>query len=204
MARLRDDADKVVERFHPTSGQVTGWLTVVLAGVVVLAGLVYLDEGFPPWVTATGLLLGVLAWAVMLRPALWATHEHLVMRNLAETLHVRLAAVEEMAVRQVLVVRAGDRRWVSTVVGRPWRKAITARRTPGSSGDAVPQEGMPYADVVENRLYELVDSARRVTGVRPGSPEQFALPGAVRREPAWLPLTLIAVAVLVLLATLVI
>lgn len=204
MARLRDDADKVVERFHPTSGQVTGWLTVVLAGVVVLAGLVYLDEGFPPWVTATGLLLGVLAWAVMLRPALWATHEHLVMRNLAETLHVRLAAVEEMAVRQVLVVRAGDRRWVSTVVGRPWRKAITARRTPGSSGDAVPQEGMPYADFVENRLYELVDSARRVAGVRPGSPEQLALPDAVRREPAWLPLTLIAVAVLVLLATLVI
>lgn len=204
MARLRDDADKVVERFHPTSGQVTGWLTVVLAGVVVLAGLVYLDEGFPPWVTATGLLLGVLAWAVMLRPALWATHEHLVMRNLAETLHVRLAAVEEMAVRQVLVVRACDRRWVSTVVGRPWRKAITARRTPGSSGDAVPQEGMPYADFVENRLYELVDSARRVAGVRPGSPEQLALPDAVRREPAWLPLTLIAVAVLVLLATLVI
>ncbi len=203
MAPLQDDSDEVVERFHPTSGRVTGWLTVVLAGVVVLAGLVYLDEGFPPWLTAAAALLGVLAWAAMLRPALWATHEHLVMRNLAETLHVRLAAVEEMAVRQVLVVRAGDRRWVSTVVGRPWRKAITARGTPGASGDAVPQEGMPYADFVENRLYELVDSARREAGVRPGSPEQLALPDPVRRERAWLPLALIVVAVLVLAVSLV-
>ena len=45
----------------------------------------------------------------MLRPALWVTREHLVMRNLAETVHIRLAAVEEMAVRQVLAVRAADR-----------------------------------------------------------------------------------------------
>ena len=91
----------VVEQFHPTSGRVTGWLTVVLASVLVVAGLAYLDEGFPPWVVAAGLLAGILAWAAMLRPALWATHEHLVMRNLAETVHIRLAAVEEMAVRQV-------------------------------------------------------------------------------------------------------
>lgn len=202
MAPLQDDSDEVVERFHPTSGRVTGWLTVALAAVVVLAGLVYLDDGFPLWVVAAGLLMGVLAWAAMLRPALWATQEHLVMRNLAETVHVRLAAVEEMAVRQVLVVRAGDRRLVSTVVGRPWRKAITARSTPGSV-EAL-QEGMPYADFVENRLYDLVDSARSAAGVRAGSPEQLALPHAVRREPEWLSLTLIAVAVLVLVGTLVI
>ena len=204
MARLQDDAEKVVERFHPTSGRVTGWLTVVLAGVVVLAGLVYLDDGFPAWVIGVALLLGVLAWAAMLRPALWVTAHHLVMRNLAEVVHIRLAAVEEMALRQVLVVRAGDRRWVSTVVGRSWRKAITARRSPDASGDAVPQEGMPYADFVENRLYDLVDSARTTAGVRAGSAEQLALPDAVRREPAWLPLTLIAVAVLVAVVTLVI
>jgi hypothetical protein len=201
MARLQHESDEVVERFHPTSGRVTGWLALLLAGVVVLAGLVYLDDGFPPWVAAAGVLLGVLAWAAMLRPALWATHEHLVLRNLAETVHVRLAAVEEMAVRQVLVVRAADRRWVSTVVGRSWRKAITARRTPGS-GEAVPQEGMPYADFVENRLHELVGDARTAAGVRAGSQEQLALPDAVRRERAWLPLGLVALSALVLVVAL--
>lgn len=198
MAPLQDHSDDVVERFHPTSGQVTGWLAVVGSAVVALVGLAYLDDGFPPWVVGLALLVGVLAWAAMLRPALWATDEHLVMRNLVETVHIRLAAVEEMAVRQVLAVRAGDRRWVSTVVGRSWRKAVTAR--PSSvSGEA--REGMAYPDFVETRLYDLVDQARVAEGVRPGSEEQLALPDAVRRTPDRLPIALIAAATLVLVVS---
>ena len=200
MARLRDDGETVVERFEATSGRVTGWMTVVLSAVLVVAGLVYLDDGFPAWVVAAGLLAGVLAWAAMLRPALWATEEHLVMRNLAETVHIRLVAVEELAVRQVLAVRAGDRRYVSTVVGRSWRKAITSRRAAGV-GEEGPREGMPYADWAEHRLHELVDRARKDAGVRAGSKEQLALPDAVRREPAVLPLALIAAAAVVLLVS---
>ncbi len=199
MARLQDDPDAVVERFHATSGRVTGWLTLGLSAVLVVFGLVYLDEGFPPWVVGLALLVGVLAWASMLRPALWATQHHLVMQNLAETVHIRLAAVEEMAVRQVLAVRADDRRWVSSVVGRSWRKAITARRAPDASGEA--REGMPYAEFVENRLHDLVDRARTAAGVVPGSPEQLALPDPVHRERAWLPVGLIAAALVVLVVT---
>ena len=201
MASLQEDHDAVVERFEATSGRVTGWMTVVLTAVLVVAGLAYADEGFPLWVTAAGLLLGILAWAAMLRPALWVTHEHLVMRNLVETVHIRLAAVEEMAVRQVLAVRADDRRCVSTVVGRTWRKALTSRHRPGGLADdaaLAPTEGMHYADFAENRLHDLVDKARSRAGVRPGSREQLALPDAVRREPAWLPIALIAVAVVLL------
>jgi hypothetical protein len=203
MAPLQDDApgrDEVVERFHATSGRVTGWLAVVMSGAVFLGGVAYLDDGFPAWVAGVAMLAGVLAWAAMLRPALWVTAEHLVMRNLAETVHIRLAAVEELAVRQVLAVRATDRRFVSTVVGRSWRKALAARRT-AASGGAGPQQGMPYADFVDDRLHELVDDARRAAGVRPGSAEQLALPDAVRREPAWLPVSLIALAVLVLVVS---
>ncbi len=201
MARLQHDDDAVVEHFHPTSGRVTGWMAVVLATVLVVAGLAYVDEGFPLWVVAVGLLIGVLAWAVMLRPALWVTEEHLVMRNLVETVHIRLAAVEEMAIRQVLAVRAADRRFVSTVVGRTWRKTLQSRHRPGGLADEAamaPTEGMHYADFVENRLYDLVDKARTRADIRAGSREQLALPDAVRREPAWLPITLIAVAVVAL------
>ncbi len=202
MSPLRDARDPVVERFHATSGHVTGWMTVVVATAVVVAGVAYLGDGFPAWVIGAALLVGVLAWAAMLRPALWTTEEHLVMRNLGETVHIRLAAVEEMALRQVLVVRAGDRRWVSTVVGRTWRKAITAR---GSAGPGTaPHANMSYADFVENRLHELVGLARSAAGVRPGSTEQLALPDAVRREPAWLPLALIGASALVLVAALLI
>ena len=74
----------------------------------------------------------------MLRPALWVTEEHLVMRNLVDTVHIRLAAVEEMVVRQVLAVRVGDQRFVSTVLGRTWRKSLKSRmaRSPGTSPDS--------------------------------------------------------------------
>lgn len=198
MARLQHDADAVVERFQPTSGRISGWLTVAICAALVVAGVAYLDEGFPAWVAAAGLLVGVLAWAAMLRPALWATEEHLVMRNLAETVHIRLAAIEEMAVRQVLAVRAADRRFVSTVVGRSWRKAMLARRTPGDDGL---REGMSYPDWAEHRLHELVDGARKGAGVRPGSREQLALPHAVRREPDVLPLALIATSCVLLLVS---
>ena len=130
MARLQDDGEAVVERFQPTSGRFSGWAAVLLSAAVVVAMVAYLDDGFPAWVGGVALLVGVLSWAAMLRPALWATEEHLVMRNLAETVHIRLAAVEELAVRQVLAVRAGDRRLVSTVLGRTWRKAMTVAAAP--------------------------------------------------------------------------
>ncbi|MCP3424428.1 hypothetical protein NCI01_21725 [Nocardioides sp. STR3] len=200
MARLQDDREAVVERFTPTSGRVSGWAALALSVTVVVAAVAYRDEGFPMWVGAAALLVGVLAWAAMLRPALWVTEEHLVMRNLGETVHIRLAAVEEMAVRQVLAVRAADRRLVSTVLGRTWRKTVTSRRDP-SAADG-PREGMGYVDWAEHRIRELVDAARERAGVTAGSREQLALPDAVRREPAAVPLALIGVALVLLVVSL--
>jgi len=200
MARLQDDGEAVVERFQPTSGRLSGWAAVLLSAAVVVAMVVYLDDGFPAWVGGVALLVGVLAWASMLRPALWVTEEHLVMRNLAETVHIRLAAIEELAVSQVLAVRAGDRRLVSTVLGRSWRKAVKSRRAPSPEDGT--REGMRYVDWAEHRLRELVDAARDRAGVTAGSEEQRALPDAVRRERALVPLALIAVAALLMVVSL--
>ena len=200
MARLQDDGEAVVERFQPTSGRLSGWAAVLLSAAVVVAMVVYSDDGFPAWVGGVALLVGVLAWASMLRPALWVTEEHLVMRNLAETVHIRLAAIEELAVSQVLAVRAGDRRLVSTVLGRSWRKAVKSRRAPSPEDGT--REGMRYVDWAEHRLRELVDAARDRAGVTAGSEEQRALPDAVRREPALLPLALIGVAAVLMAVSL--
>lgn len=199
MARLQDDGEAVVERFQPTSGRLSGWSAVALSATLVVAAVVYRDQGFPAWVGAAALLVGVLAWASMLRPALWATEEHLVMRNLGETVRIRLAAVEELAVRQVLAVRAGDRRLVSTVLGRTWRKTATSRRDPSAAEGT--REGMNYADWAEQRLRELVDAARERAGVTVGSEEQRAIPDAVRREPALVPLALIGAAAVLLVVS---
>ncbi|WP_457205999.1 hypothetical protein [Nocardioides sp. P5_C9_2] len=191
-----------VEQFHATSGRVTAVLVLVLAGVVVIVGVA--DPGSVSVAIVAGAVLSaVLAWASMLRPALWVSGDHLVMRNMLETVHVPLAAIEQLAVRQVLAVRAGDRRYVSTVVGRPWRRAVRTRRTQ----DAPAEGGVPgnpsYADFVEERLHLLMEQARTAAGVRSLSDEQAALAAGVRREPALLPIGLALVAFVVFVASLV-
>jgi len=199
MAKI-DNPD--VERFHATTGRVTGWLTVVLAAAVTVGGLAYLDEGFPGWLVATALLIGVLGWAAMLRPALWVRDGTLVMRNMVETVEIRLEAIEELVVRQVLVVRAAGRRWVSTAIGRSLRKTMTSGRRPPPVADGKAATSVKYVDFVDVRLHQRVEDARDAAGIRPGSPEQLALPDAVRREWSWVPIVLIAVAVVALVVTL--
>lgn len=195
-------SDDEVERFHATTGRVTGWMTVVLAAAVALTGVVYLGDGFPLWLVSSAALVGVLAWAAMLRPALWVRDDRLVMRNMLETIQIRLVAVEELAVRQVLAVRAADRRWVSTAVGRSLRKTMGSGRRSTAVLDGRAATSVKYVDFVEERLHLLVNDARTTAGIRPGSPEQLAVPDAVRREPAWGPISLIAVAAVALLVTL--
>lgn len=200
---MGDDGTPRVERFRATSGRVSGWLTVAVAAVVAAFGIAYRGEGFPLPVVAGAVLVGVLAWASMLRPALWVRDDEvLVMRNMLETVELRLAAVEELALRQVLALRVADRRWVSAVVGRTWRKTVTAGRSAAPADAGTAGATVSYADFVEERLRGLVEDARAAAGVRPGSAEQLALPDAVRREPAWLPIALVLAALLAFAVTL--
>lgn len=198
MSQSDDDG---VERFHATSGRVSGWMTVVTAAATAVVGALYAGDGFPVWVIAAAVLVGVLAWAAMLRPALWVHDDRLVMRNMLETIHIRLVAVEELAVRQVLAVRAADRRWVSTAIGRSLRKTMSSGRRAAVGTGGRPATSVKYVDFVEDRIRLLVDDARTSAGIRPGSPDQLALPDAVRRERAWVPIALIAVAAVALVVT---
>lgn len=187
--------DAETEVFRPTSGRIMGALSLPVAAVVVLVAVLDGEGGFGPRIGATAALLGVLAWASMLRPGLSLTAEHLVMRNMLETIRIPLVAIEELAVRQVLAVRVGDRRFVSPVVGRPWRKLVkpTGQKQPDPSR---PLTEVPYAEFVEQQIRARADDARDRAGVRRGSDEQLALADGVRREPDWLPIGLVALAVL--------
>lgn len=197
----RGSADEQVERFHATGGRVTAALGLLIAAVVAVLALVGGEDGVAPSVLAGAVLAGLLTWASMLRPGLWVTGSELVMRNMLQTVHVPLAAVEAVVVRQVLAVRAGDRRYVSTVVGKSRRKTLrpTAGGRPSSER---PLTELAYADYVELRLRQRVDDARAAAGVGRGSAEQLALAAGVRREPAWLPIGLLAAAGLALVVTL--
>lgn len=203
------------EDFHPTTGPLVGLLTLgVLAGAVVLD---VLEQGadLAPWGYALVVLLGVLVWAAVLRPRVWVGEGDLVLRTMLETVRLPLAAVETIAVRQVLVVTAGGRRYVCPALGRSRRALVRGSDDAGGGGSrggggvgafmgvrswggGAPEEGddvarrsheralgVDYPRYVEGRLLELTDRARLEARVRPGSDAQRELAAGVRREPAW-------------------
>src|SRR5687767_9069019 len=94
-------------RFRPTSGRIMGSLAVTAALVVVAIAVADRGAVSGP-VVAGAVLLGVLAWASMLWPRVSVTSEDLVLRTMVEYQRLPLAAIEDLAVRQVLVVRVGD------------------------------------------------------------------------------------------------
>lgn len=187
-------------RFRPTGGLIMGSLAVISALVVV--GIAVADPGeMPAELVAGAAVLGVLGWATMLWPRLSVTSEDLVMRNVVETIRLPLAAIEALAVRQVLAVRVGDKRYVSTALGRSWRKTMVGDKPATRKDTDRPVTEIDYVDYVETEVRNRMERARAVAGVTLLSDEQLALAAGVRRQPAWLPIALIAASVLALVAS---
>ena len=123
------------------------------------------------------------------------------MRNTVETVRVPLSAIEGLAIRQVLAVRAGDKRYVSPAVGRSWRKTMVGDK-PATRKDAdLPITEIDYVDYVEQEIRDRMERARAAAGITLLSDEQLALAAGVRRAPAWPPITLVVAAGLSLLAS---
>jgi hypothetical protein len=165
------------ERFAPSGGRVMGGIGLALALLVVGIALVDRDSDIPAWAVVLAALVGLLCWAAMLRPRVSLVGDRLELRNMLETVSIPLAAIEELAVRQLLAVRAGERRYVSPAIGKSRRQLRAAPSGPATEVD--------YADFVEGRIRQRMDDARAAQGIRPGSAEQVALGQEVRRSPAW-------------------
>ena len=187
------------ERFQSTSGRITGVLALVIAAVVLL--LPVFDRGLdmPAWLLWLAALGAVLAWSAMLKPALWIAGDQLVMRNMLETVRIPLAAVEQVAARQVLAVLAGEKRYVSPAVGKSWRQALKSNKRRDAGGGAE-----IYAEVVEDRIWQAANDARARLGIANTSDEQLELARQVRREPAWVEIAALAVTVLGFVVTLIV
>lgn len=185
-----------VDWFRPTSGRVIGSLGVAAAAAVdVLALVDWSSSASLPTATAAA-LVGVLVWAAMLRPRVGLTGSNLVLRNMFETVHVPLAAIEKLVVRQFLAVRVGDRRFVSPALGHSMRSLMrSASKERRGSGLRTPETvtEMKYADLVEQQIRAAAEEARAVAGVALMSDDQLALAAAVRRDRAWVELGLVVV-----------
>ena len=187
-----------VEQFHPTSGRIQGVIAVTAAAALVVIGFRDVDSGFPAPLIAVCLLLGVLAWASMLRPRVWATADDLVMRNMLHTVRIPLAAIQTVVVRQVLAVGVGGGRYVSPAIGQSARQ--TAR---GDQAGARKSATESYQVFVEERIGQLADTARSELGVEKHSEEQAALAEGVRRTWAWPEIVALGAGVIAFVLTLV-
>lgn len=190
--------DDVVEKFRPTSGRIPGVLALAMVATIVLIGLLDREQGFPAAVVWSALVVGVVVWAAMLRPRLWVTRSDVVMRNMFSTVWVPLVAIEQVIVRQVVAMRAGDKRYVSPAVGKSWRQTLKSDKAPK------PGATQSYPAFVEERLGQLAEEARARAGVKLMSDEQLAAADGVRRAVAWPEVVALAVAVSGLLVTLIV
>ena len=202
------DHEGRVEKFAPNGGTVMA----VLGGVVVAAFVVSwaLDtDGIPLWVPALALFCGIVLYASTVRPRVMIQGDDLVLRNMLSTITIPLAAVDEIAVRQVMAVRAGGKRYVCAGAGRSLRQALKgspAQRARGEMGGLrgelakEPESGMNYADFIELRVQELVNEDRMRRGIKRYSPEADELAEQVRREPAWVEIIGLCVTALVVVA----
>lgn len=179
--------DNSDERFPPTNGRVLGVLGLLLGLGIAVGAPAAGIEGAWVW-SAVGLLVAVLMWAGLLRPVVLIEGDELVLRNMLDTVRVPLAAIDTVAVGQVLAVFVDDDRYVAPSIGRS-RRQLHGRRLPGAMADApqLPDVGL----FVEERIRHRVETAQK-TG---------AEPGPVVRERAWAEIAALVVAgVLVVVA----
>jgi signal transduction histidine kinase len=177
-----------IEKFRPTNNRAFGVLAVLAGAVIPVLWAVDRNAGIPGWLVWASLLFGVLAFGSMLLPALWVTPERLVLRNMFETVSIPLVAVEQVAVRQVTAVRAGEKRYVSSAVGKNWRQALRGNRS-AEADPTAPKPANPhdiaYADFVQQRIYERAIEERQRLGIANSSDEQLEAAAGIERRPMW-------------------
>ena len=195
------------EKFRPTNSRVFGILAVLTALVIPVLWVVDRSAHIPGWLVWASLLFGVLAFGSMLLPAISLTPERLVLRNMLETVSIPLAAVEQVAVRQVTAVLAGEKRYVNPAIGKSWRAALRSGRAPESDPTALAPANphdISYADFVQQRIYQRASQERDRLGIPNSSDEQLEAARGIERAPFWPMIVAVAICVVGLIAAIIV
>ena len=167
----QDEDIGYVEKFKPTSGRFVGTTAVLLCLVVMVYAVVDGEGGFGAPVVWGAAFFAILSYAALLRPALRVEKDALVLRNMLDTNVLPLAAIDQVAVRQVLAIRVDEKRYVSPAIGHSFLRTVHPRVDKERTHD------LSYPDYVRDRILHLADGARRRLG--------GAEPPPVRRIRAW-------------------
>jgi hypothetical protein len=165
-----------VQKFKPTGGTVVGYASIVALAAAVVVTVLSEPNLLGVRVVLGLVLLMLLTWIALLRPRADATRETLRLRNLLSDHLVPLAHVDEVAVRQMLMVWVGRDRYTCVGIGRSARQLMGNKRKRGPMAvlgveqtddrmgmGQTPEVGTSgdYATFVENRIEDLARSARR-------------------------------------------
>lgn len=155
---MTDDSSNGVRWLPTSSGRITGWLGLVVAGVLVVLSA---TGSLPWWWLGAAAVVAWFGWAAMLRPRIGLTSDDLVLRGIVSTTAVPLGRIRKIAVRQVFAVWVGERRYVSPAVGRSRRQTLRPTKT----GRGSMHEADAIEDAVRAAMRDTVGSAAPVTRV---------------------------------------
>jgi hypothetical protein len=198
-------------RFRQTNGRAMGILGLLVCAVAAFGFAVSGSVGVAVSGTLGSVLAGLLIWAAMLRPGVWAQGDKLHLRTLFENVAIPLASIESAEVRRYLLVRSGGNSYICPAVSRSLRKMVKTKMkwtgggtNLGGTNDISQRMGamatqtthdhdLSYADFVEQRIAGLAADDRARRGIEPRSEEEYELGSEVVRRPAWVVLAAIAV-----------
>jgi hypothetical protein len=198
-------ATEGLTRFRPTNGRAMGVLGIVLCGVLAVAFVTSAGAGTAVPATLACAFAGLLVWAAMLRPSVWATSDELRMRTMFETVEIPLASIDLVLVRRYLLVRSGGRRYICPAISRSLRKTVRSEmKWSGGGGnllmpgvaadaggrssvvqDAGAQQDVAYPDFVEQQIQQLARNDRAKRGIEERSEEEYELGSRTVRHTAW-------------------
>ena len=181
-------AERVLERFKPTTGMFVGWAGVALAVFAVgyVALTVHTLVGLR--IALAAAFAGVLVWVSQLRPRVTAYTGRLKLQGSVRDTLLPYVLIDEVTMGQTLNIWVGERRYVCIGIGRSLVSDMRQRGKAARQGSlagksrsrefsdkaemaAPDQTAMSYHTFVVTRIEELVDQAKRDLARRGGSTE---------------------------------
>ncbi len=114
---MQSEGDEKAERYR-SGGLFSGVVGLLVVVALLVYGLVSETDGFGAWVYPLLLLVGVLCWAILLRPAVLLHRDEIELRNVLHTRWIPFGRIDQVQVGQVTSVHADERRYVGSGFGR--------------------------------------------------------------------------------------
>jgi hypothetical protein len=184
------DRSTPVERFKPTGGVFVGYAGLAAAALALGYVVLFVHTVTGLQVALGAVFIGVVVWVTQVRPRATAYPRHVVLKNSVRDAHVPLAAVDEVAMGQMLNLWVGDERYVCIGIGQSLREDLKTRRrkqdvTGGGSRltqltlkaerASTDERAMSYQTFIVTRLEELVEQAKREPAPEPYPPARYVV-----------------------------